>query len=826
MKKNNHFLIIIAGTAIFAFITMFSFDYVANLKATYAYTAGECNNMSDELLSRIESGEEKLTYECFGAAGDGVTDDFEAIKATHDFANKEYAEKGIFLTVHGTSSANYRINSGDENGIYVTTDTDWHGAKFTIDDNPDIILSNKLNESPVFRIASQMHLDARCSMLDFNVETGSAECAVNNMKPNSNIWNSLSINKNTTNVKSFVDTILNDILKPDSKMLKYYKDSQIWAINVTSNHMNYIRTGVNQDSGKRQTELILINSKTGDVLSDIEWDYDDFYQIRVWPVPEKKLTIKNGDFTTWTNNRAISSDGKENPYSQRGIYVAFTGNVLLQNINHYLDEDKYPYTGEYQTNPKGNAYKGFIRIYNASNIELNTVNLDPHTFAKSSKANYGTYDLIMEYSNNIFLNKLGYSCNNSNSEACYNDKMVNSSKWGIIQSSGIKDTFIRNSTVNRIDAHRGAHNLLVENTKIGREGFTLIGSGYFYGKNLTIDRANNIIQLRHDFGSTWNGTMLLDNITYTIDSNVTSPTIIHSNNYQSNYGYNTYFPAVYIKDLTIDDTTYNADKDVTLVHLNAEADPNGASKYEFKGNIRSMNVKFKGNNNHLYLFTDEFVNNDSNLSLNSYSGDNVVNIGYTNNDSNFAYTTNDELTNKLNDQSINTKFSFTNSDSTIETVADVTNNMLREIQTRESKASMPETGTANFAIDNIQVTANATSNNATNNGNDTYTIKVPNGTKDATLNVQTTGNTKNVIYPETVTLTGDTTRVDITVLGTYTTKKVYHLDIIQDKNDHSLEKLTSNPKTGNLIMIVTVIATLIISVAIIAFYSKKTKENN
>ena len=47
------------------------------------------------------SGKRKLTYSLFGAAGDGVTNDYLAIRMTHEYANKLYAIRGSVITVYG-----------------------------------------------------------------------------------------------------------------------------------------------------------------------------------------------------------------------------------------------------------------------------------------------------------------------------------------------------------------------------------------------------------------------------------------------------------------------------------------------------------------------------------------------------------------------------------------------------------------------------------------------------------------------------------------------------------------------------------------------------
>ena len=74
-----------------------------------------------------------VTYEEFGAKGDGVTEDFAAIKAAHDYANEHglpvKAKDGATYYIHDT-----RID-GVVSEITVRTDTDWGKAEFIIDDS-------------------------------------------------------------------------------------------------------------------------------------------------------------------------------------------------------------------------------------------------------------------------------------------------------------------------------------------------------------------------------------------------------------------------------------------------------------------------------------------------------------------------------------------------------------------------------------------------------------------------------------------------------------------------------------------------------------------
>ena len=145
----------------------------------------------------------------------------------------------------------------------------------------------------------------------------------------------------------------------------------------------------------------------------------------------------------------------------------------------------------------------------------------------------GTYDLIVDNSVNVFLDNISYACNtyNSNGEidynSCYKKNIIDENKWGIMASNRSKNMFIVNSKLNRIDAHMGATNLYVADSTIGVGKFlssmTLIGKGYFYGKNLKIDSADHLIKLRDDYGSTWNGTIVLDDIDYIVNKNSITP---------------------------------------------------------------------------------------------------------------------------------------------------------------------------------------------------------------------------------------------------------------------------------------------------------------
>ena len=72
-----------------------------------------------------------LSYEAFGAVGDGVTDDLPAICKAHTHANK------IGLPVRSNPKATYHLGRKALTAI-ISTSTDWGTSKFIIDDSQSV----------------------------------------------------------------------------------------------------------------------------------------------------------------------------------------------------------------------------------------------------------------------------------------------------------------------------------------------------------------------------------------------------------------------------------------------------------------------------------------------------------------------------------------------------------------------------------------------------------------------------------------------------------------------------------------------------------------
>ncbi len=424
-----------------------------------------------------------VRYGDMGAIGNGITDDMIFIVATHALANR------YGLDVKANDGAQYFIG-GMEMTATIETNTDFGNASFIIDDKE---LENRLLS--VFEVKSQL--------------------------------------------KPIAIDAIKSLRKGQEKIDISLREDCLVAVS-DANVRRYIRYGLNQNKGRAQTDIFILDKKGNvDRSSPIIWDFDNITEINAIPIDQEKLTISGGRFVTLANQAP-----SKYTYYSRNISIK-RSNVTVTNLKHFIEGE-----GE-----QGAPYRGFISISDCSNVLVKDCILTGHktyrTIGAAGKpVSMGSYDISVTRSINVsFVN-----CRQTND---INDNRY----WGLFASNYSKNISFDHCVFSRFDAHMGVYNATIRNSTLGYMGINAIGFGKFHLENSTV-RGRSLINLRSDYGSTWEGTFTIRNCVF-VPSQRKSTTVSlfsGSNSGHHDFGYTCYMPKnIVIDRLYIDDSNQNED---------------------------------------------------------------------------------------------------------------------------------------------------------------------------------------------------------------------------------------------------------------------------
>jgi len=183
-----------------------------------------------------------VTYEQFGAKGDGVQDDLAAIVAAHAYANEHD------LPVRTPADAHYYIGPAAMTAE-IMTDTDWGNARFTIDDRN--VENNKV---------SVFHVLSRHQPLELELPT----------------------------------------LTRGQKNAGVAPGTDCYVVVTENDIRRFIRRGGNQNNGSVQTDNFELKAD-GTIVHELLWDFPRVSRVQAYPIDETPLTLRGGFFTTIAN---------------------------------------------------------------------------------------------------------------------------------------------------------------------------------------------------------------------------------------------------------------------------------------------------------------------------------------------------------------------------------------------------------------------------------------------------------------------------------------------------------------------------------------------
>jgi hypothetical protein len=312
-------------------------------------------------------------------------------------------------------------------------------------------------------------------------------------------------------------------------------------ITATDSHVRrYIRFGPNQNDGSPQTDIFVVDGAGKvDENTPIVWDFDRITEITALPMDERTLHIKGGRFTTIANQA-------------ESRYTYYSRNIAIRRSNVVVDGLEHRVIGE---GDHGAPYSGFINIHDCANVTVrNTVLTGRKTYGTIGSAgepvSMGSYDIQV----NRALNVSFVNCSQTND---INDRTY----WGIMASNYSKNILYDNCKWSRFDAHMGVANATIRNSTLGHMGINAIGTGLLTVENSTV-YGTNLINLRSDYGSTWQGEVVIRNSVFVpAGGRPISASLIGGRNTGSHdFGYTAYMPErITIDSLYIDDSNHPDD---------------------------------------------------------------------------------------------------------------------------------------------------------------------------------------------------------------------------------------------------------------------------
>lgn len=433
--------------------------------------------------SRAGGEKAVVTYEKFGAAGDGLTDDLPAICAAHDYANQHG------LSVHSNPGATYHLGRRALTAI-IQTDTDWSTSRFIIDDSQGV----ENHKLPLFEVRS------RLALVPLKIER-------------------LARGQDRSD------------LRPASALLVLVENS---------NRRLFIRRGLNANKGTAQREVFILHPD-GVIEGAIEWDYDAVTRVEARPIDPTPLVLRGGIFNNIANR--MRQEAGYN-YWGRGIKIS-RSNTVVDGITHRV-------SGETEV---GHPYNGFLSVQQAANITFRNCRVDARKAystlgAAGEPVSMGTYgyraDLVVNFS---MIN-------------CRMEDIHDRSRWGVATSNFIKNILVEDCVLSRMDVHQGVSgHYIIRRSTLGHAGIRAIGRGRLVVEDSTV-HADNLISFRPDYGSTWDGEVIVRNSRWIPPAGSKRPPAMFgmSNDGTHNFGYPCSMPRVIrIEGLFVDDANRSGD---------------------------------------------------------------------------------------------------------------------------------------------------------------------------------------------------------------------------------------------------------------------------
>jgi hypothetical protein len=326
-------------------------------------------------------------------------------------------------------------------------------------------------------------------------------------------------------------------LTRDQKQVETHPSRDCHVLVENDQKRLYIRRGLNQNQGVPQHDCFILR-QDGSIEGDIDWNYDAITRIEARPIDETTLRIRGGIFTTFAN-RMVQEVGYN--YWARNIVIT-RSNTEIDGLTHYV-------VGETAV---GHPYRGFLSAEECANFTLRNCFATAHKIystigAAELPVNMGSYDI---HANDV-VNFQMYNCRMNH--------ICDRTRWGVIATNFCKNILLEDCTLSRMDTHMGVSgDYTIRCCELGHMGLNAIGRGTLMVEDSTL-YGNALISFRSDYGSTWEGDLIIRNCRWIPACGETHwPHLINvRNDGMHDFGYPCSMPReITIDGLFVDDTNH------------------------------------------------------------------------------------------------------------------------------------------------------------------------------------------------------------------------------------------------------------------------------
>ena len=421
---------------------------------------------------------EPVTYERFGAIGDGIADDLPAIVAAHAHAN----ERG--LPVRSRPDATYHLGTRALTAI-IQTDTDWSTSRFIIDDSRGV----EDHKRPLFEVRSRL---APVTLPITRLAAGQPRLD----------------------------------LHPEQDCLVLVENDQ---------RKRFIRRGRNRNDGTPQREVFILR-RDGTIEGAIEWDYETVTRVEARPIDPTPLVVRGGVFTQIANQM-----------KQPVGYNYWSRHIEIRRSNTEIDGVTLQIVGEGEF---GHPYNGFLRAQQVADITFRRCRIDGRKVyqtigAAGEPVPMGTYG----YRADLVVNFRMLHCGMGND-------IHDRTRWGVAATNFMKNVLVEDCVLSRMDVHMGVSGgYVIRRSTLGHQGLKAVGRGLLLVEDSTI-HSGSLIDFRADYGSTWDGEVIVRNSRWILPAALPSPALFNlQNDGTHDFGYPCTMPRIVrLEGLFIDDS--------------------------------------------------------------------------------------------------------------------------------------------------------------------------------------------------------------------------------------------------------------------------------